>query len=205
MHELHPDDLPVKEVYKLLTGSVIPRPIAFVTTMAEDETLNAAPFSFFNAVSPDPPVLMISITRKEGKPKDSAKNILDRGELVVHISDEGIVEDLNITAATLPPEENELEHTVLHTVPSKMVEVPGIEEANIRFECRLHKHVPLQNAEGKITQDVIFAEIICIHVSEGVYDSEHNYILPDKLKPVARLAGNDYSKLGELFTLERPK
>ncbi|WP_440119097.1 flavin reductase family protein [Paenibacillus sp. QZ-Y1] len=206
MYTLDPQELTGRENYKLMSGSVVPRPIAFVTTLSEDgSVVNAAPFSFFNVVSSDPPLLSISIARKNGVMKDTARNVLARKELVVHICDESIVEDMNETAAMLEPHESELERTNLTTVPSTVVSVPGIQEALVRMECQLYQHIPIANDEGKPVSDLILVRIKQYHYSEKVYDPATGYILMDQLKPISRLAGNDYAKLGERFTVIRPE
>ncbi|MEO2203791.1 flavin reductase family protein [Paenibacillus pabuli] len=205
MYTLNPNDLTSRDNYKLMSGSVVPRPIAFVTTLSEDgSVVNAAPFSFFNVVSSDPPLLSISINRKDGVMKDTARNAITGQELVVHICDESIVNEMNETAALLEPHESELERTNLTTVSSSVVTVPGIQEALIRMECRLYQHIPISNDEGKPVTDLLLVRIVQYHFNEKVYDPAHHYILMDHLKPVSRLAGNDYAKLGERFTVVRP-
>lgn len=205
MYTLNPNDLTSRDNYKLMSGSVVPRPIAFVTTISEDgSVVNAAPFSFFNVVSSDPPLLSISINRKDGVMKDTARNVIAGQELVVHICDESIVNEMNETAALLEPHESELERTSLTKVPSSVVAVPGIQEALIRMECRLYQHIPVSNDEGKPVTDLLLVRIVQYHFNEKVYDPAHHYILMDHLKPVSRLAGNDYAKLGERFTVVRP-
>lgn len=206
MHTLDPQELTGRENYKLMSGSVVPRPIAFVTSLSDDgSVVNAAPFSFFNVVSSDPPLLSISIARKNGVMKDTARNVLARKELVVHICDESIVNDMNETAAILEPHESELERTSLTTVPSTVVSVPGIQEALVRMECQLYQHIPIANDEGEPVSDLILVRIMQYHYSEKVYDPATGYILMDQLKPISRLAGNDYAKLGERFTVIRPE
>ncbi|MEY8745281.1 flavin reductase family protein [Paenibacillus tundrae] len=205
MYRLDPQQLTAKDNYKFMSGSVVPRPIAFVTTLSQEEGIvNAAPFSFFNVVSSDPPLLSISIGRKAGEMKDTARNILSGKELVVHICDEAIVSDMNETAAMLEPHESELDRTNLTTVPSTVVAVPGIQEALIRMECTLYQHIPISNDEGEPVSDLILVRIVQYHFSENVYDPTTKYLLMDQLKPVSRLAGNDYAKLGERFTVIRP-
>lgn len=205
MYTLNPNDLTSRDNYKLMSGSVVPRPIAFVTTLSEDgSVVNAAPFSFFNVVSSDPPVLSISINRKDGVMKDTARNVIAGQELVVHICDESIVNEMNETAALLEPHESELERTNLTTVGSTVVAVPGIQEALIRMECKLYQHIPVSNDEGKPVTDLLLVRIVQYHFNEKVYDPAHHYILMDQLKPISRLAGNDYAKLGERFTVVRP-
>ncbi|KGP80513.1 MULTISPECIES: flavin reductase family protein [Paenibacillus] len=206
MFTLDPRELTGRENYKLMSGSVVPRPIAFVTTLSQDgSVINAAPFSFFNVVSSDPPLLSISIARKEGVMKDTARNVLAMQELVVHICDEAIALDMNETAAMLEPHESELERTNLTTVPSNVVSVPGIQEALVRMECTLYQHIPISNDEGKPVSDLLLVRIVQYHFSENVYDPATKYILMDQLKPISRLAGNDYAKLGERFTVVRPE
>jgi flavin reductase (DIM6/NTAB) family NADH-FMN oxidoreductase RutF len=206
MFTLDPRELTGRENYKLMSGSVVPRPIAFVTTLSQDgSVINAAPFSFFNVVSSDPPLLSISIARKEGVMKDTARNVLAMEELVVHICDEAIALDMNETAAMLEPHESELERTNLTTVPSNVVSVPGIQEALVRMECTLYQHIPISNDEGKPVSDLLLVRIVQYHFSENVYDPATKYILMDQLKPISRLAGNDYAKLGERFTVVRPE
>ncbi|MFD1990582.1 flavin reductase family protein [Paenibacillus nicotianae] len=190
--------------YKLITGSVIPRPIAFVTSQSNTGVLNLAPFSYFNIVASDPPMLSISIVRKSGEMKDTARNVIENKELVVHIVHEELTEQMNHTAASLPSDQSELELTTLHTVPSEKIKVPGLEEALIRFECVLEQHVPISNDSGEIVQDLLLVRIICYHFDEKVVDAEHFYIWADVLKPVARLAGNNYAGLAQQFTIERP-
>lgn len=205
MITLRMDELSQKEAYKILSGSIVPRPIAFITSLSKENVVNAAPFSFFNVISGHPPLIAVSIGRRQGQMKDTAQHIIDRGEFVVHVSDEAMIQDINETAATLPKEESELERTGLHQVKSSVVAVPGIKEARIRFECQLEKHLTFQNDEGEMTVDHIIGRVVCAHLDETVYDTEKGYISTDVLKPVARLAGNDYAHLGASFVLKRPE
>ncbi|WP_434751447.1 flavin reductase family protein [Paenibacillus amylolyticus] len=206
MYSLNPEELTAKDNYKLMSGSIVPRPIAFVTTLSDhDGVINAAPFSFFNVVSSDPPLLSIAVGRKNGVMKDTARNVLAHKELVVHICDENIIEDVNETAAILEPHESELERTRLTTTSSSVVTVPGIQEALIRMECKLYQHIPISNDEGVPVSDLLLVRIVHYHFSEQVYLADKGYILMDQLKPVSRLAGNDYAKLGDRFTVIRPE
>lgn len=194
-----------KQQYKFVSGSVIPRPIAWVTTLSKDgSVVNAAPFSFFSAASNELPLLTVAILRKDGVIKDTARNILDRKEAVVHIVDQTVVEDMNQTSAPLSPDESELDQTNLTLIDSLSVQVPSIVEAKIRFEGVLHQYVPIKDEHDNIVTDFFFIRVTDFFFDETVFDQEKEYILTDKLNPVARLAGNQYATLNEEFTIVRP-
>lgn len=192
-----------RDNYKLLIGSIIPRPIAFVTTLSESGVLNAAPFSYFSIVSSSPPMLSIAVQRKNGVAKDTARNAAARGELVVHIVDESIAAAVNETAANLAPEESEIALTSLTTVASEVIAVPGIREAKVRMECVLEKFVALGGTEDAPTTDLLIARVVRFIVEEEIY--EEGRINPVKLNPVSRLAGSSYAGLGKMFEIERPQ
>jgi len=192
-----PDVQTERENYKLLIGSVIPRPIAFVTSRAADGSLNAAPFSYFNVVSSDPPMISVSVQSRAGSPKDTARNAIETGEFVVHVVDETNVEQVNRTAASLPRGESELDLTELTLVESESIAVPGVNEAKVRFECRLEQVVELGGTR------LLIGRVVRFHIDESIY--ENGRINHDLLKPVSRLAGTNYAKLGEVFSMERPK
>lgn len=202
MKKLLANQLSDVQNYKLLSGSIIPRPIAFVTSQNNNGVLNAAPFSFFNIVNNAPPMISISAQRAGGKRKDTALNIEEVGEFVVHITDENNVDNVNITAAQLKPEENELDHTKFTLVDSENITVPGIKEAKVRLECKLERIVEIGSKDDGA--DLIIGEVVKYHIDEHIYfgDSKIDAL---KLEPVARLAGNDYAKLGDTFTIERPE
>ncbi|MWA51153.1 flavin reductase family protein [Listeria monocytogenes] len=198
-------DLSQKENYKFLTGSIIPRPIAFVTTLAEDgETVNAAPFSFFNVVSSDPAIVSIAVQRANGEQKDTARNAAFTKELNIHIVSESFVEEMNKTAARLAPDVSEIDKTSLHLEKVPGMKTPKISEANIVLTAKLEQIIPIKNDAGEVVSDLTLARILTYDFADEVFDSEHHYILPEKLEPVARLAGNDYTKLGDIFRIERP-
>lgn len=201
MFSINPENQTERENYKLLIGSIVPRPIAFVTSEASDGTLNGAPFSYFNIVSSNPPMISISVQRKNGQMKDTARNICEKQEFVVHIVDEDNVGKINETAATLAANESEVERAKLTPVPSEIVQTPSIKEAKVRYECILEKVVELGNDE--VSTDLIIGRIVKIHIDSSVYDD--GKIKYRTLNAVSRLAGNDYAKIGEIFTIERPK
>ncbi|MGE7120850.1 flavin reductase family protein [Peribacillus sp. NPDC046944] len=202
MISVNPKSLSERENYKFLTGSIIPRPIALITTQSETGIINAAPFSFFNIVSSNPPMLSVSVQRKKGVQKDTARNAIKSGEFIVHITDEDIVEDVNQTAAELRPEESELTLTKFTTVASDKVAVPGLKEAKVRFECKLERAIPLAGSVDDPGCDLLIGRVVCYHIDQGIY--HEGRIDQNGLKPVARLAGQTYTKLGELFELQRP-
>ena len=191
-----------RENYKLLIGTIIPRPIAFVTSIAENGTINGAPFSYFNIVSSNPPMISLGLQRREGKMKDTARNILNQKEFVVHIVDEFNVEAINKTAASLAPDQSEVEKANLRLVPSESISVPGIMEAKVRFECKLEYSLEL-GEDGNIGVDLVIGKISRFHVDEEIYESGR--INQEKLLAVSRLAGSNYAKVGEVFSIERPK
>ncbi|EAD2775658.1 flavin reductase family protein [Listeria monocytogenes] len=198
-------DLSQKENYKFLTGSIIPRPIAFVTTIAKDGvTVNAAPFSFFNVVSSDPAIVSIAVQRANGEQKDTARNAAFTKELNIHIVSESFVGEMNKTAARLAPDVSEIDKTSLHLEQVPGMKTPKISEANIVLTAKLEQIIPIKNDAGEIVSDLILARILTYDFADEVFDSENHYILPEKLEPVARLAGNDYTKLGDIFRIERP-
>lgn len=201
MKKIKAETLSDMQNYKLLSGSIIPRPIAFVTTQNLKGDINAAPFRFFNVVNHTPPMIAIAVQRTKGNRKDTSINIEQSGEFVVHITDEAIVNDVNETAAPLEYGVNELKRTSLSMIDSDLIKVPAIKEAKVRFECKLHQIVQLGNKDNG--SDLIIGEIVVYHIDEEVY-FEDSKIDANQLNPVARLAGNDYSLLGQTFTVNRP-
>lgn len=203
MISIDPQKQSERDNYKLLTGSIIPRPVAWVSTLTENGKVNAAPFSYFNIVTADPPMISVSVQRKEGIPKDTARNAMREGAFVVHIGDESSIGKLNLTAASLPPDQSEVELAGLTQLPSEAVRVPGIAEAKIRLECILERSIPLGGSEELPGTDLLIGRVVRFHVEEAVLD--HGRVLADVLQPVSRLAGNNYAKLGETFSLDRPQ
>lgn len=201
MKVLSSNQLTQQENYKLLIGSIIPRPVAVVTSESSEGALNIAPFSFFNIVSSDPAMVSISFQRKNGQEKDTARNLREKGEGVIHILDEVNVVEANQTAATLAPHESELTVANFTLVPSKSVKTPALKEAKVRFEVTVHEQIEIKKGES-VTADLFILHIENYVIDEDVY--EEGKINPHKLAPVSRLAGHDYSKLGEIFTITRP-
>ena len=201
MIKIDPNKNTERENYKLLIGTIIPRPIAFVTTLNEEGLVNGAPFSYFSIVSSNPPMISLSIQRRNGEMKDTARNILRDKEFVVHGVDVENVKEINETAASLPSSESEISLTKLTLVESDLVKVPGVIESKVRMECRLEKAIPLGD-EDHVGADLIIGRILKYHIDESVY--EDGRINPDKLEPMSRLAGINYARIGEIISMERP-
>ncbi|CAG9614811.1 hypothetical protein BACCIP111899_04044 [Bacillus rhizoplanae] len=191
-----------RENYKFLIGSIIPRPIAFVTTISKEHILNGAPFSYFNIVSSNPPMISLAIQRSEGRQKDTAKNILDSKEFVIHIVDEQNVEMVNQTAVNLPPTQSEIELANFTPIASEKVSVPGVQEAKIRMECVLERSLELGGSDSPGC-DLVIGKVVQFHIENEIY--EKGRIDPKGLGAVSRLAGHNYAKIGEIFSIERPK
>lgn len=201
MISIDPNNNSERDNYKLLIGSIIPRPIAFVTSQSQSGVLNGAPFSYFNIVSSNPPLISVSIQRKNGEMKDTARNILEGKEFVVHIVDEENVSQINETSANLPMDESEVELAKFTPVDSEKIAVPGVREAKIRMECVLEEALELGGGEKPGT-DLLIGRIVQFHIDKEVYEA--GKINPRRLAAVSRLAGHDYAKIGHIFTKKRP-
>jgi Conserved protein/domain typically associated with flavoprotein oxygenases, DIM6/NTAB family len=204
MFSFSKNDLTTKEKNKILIGTVVPRPIALVSTESEEGVVNIAPFSYFNIVTYKPAILSIAVQRTNGKQKDTARNITAGKEAVVHVVDISNVELANITAASLAPEDSELNYADFTPVKSVSVRPPGMKEAKARFETSLYDTKLIYDGDEP-TADVLFLKIEHFHLDESVYDEEKGYIDVAELGAVSRLAGNDYAEIGRMFTIDRPK
>lgn len=193
-------NIPPQERYKLLVGSVTPRPIALVTTVDADGNVNAAPYSFFNAMCNDPPALAIGVNRSlDARRKDTAANVDATGELVVNLVDEAIAEPMNICEVDFPPGVDELAKAGLTAAKSTRVRPPRIAEAPIAFECKLIAGVSL--APGKL---IIIAEALQMHIRDDLYDAKKNYVLADRMRLIGRMHGAGwYARTSDLFEMPR--
>ena len=191
------------DVYKILTGSVIPRPIGWISTISEDGVPNLAPFSFFNVVGEDPPHVMFSTVRPGNSNKDTLNNVLATKQFVVNMAVEELVEAVNTSSASLPPDVNEFDYAGVTQVPSIKVKAPRVLESPINFECELVHHYTLEDHKhGGAT--IMIGRVVMFHVDESVLLDNYK-INPEVYKPVARLAGSNYAKLGEVFSIKRPQ
>jgi len=196
-----PDLIDQKATYKLLTGAVIPRPIGWISSISKDGIPNLAPFSFFNAVGEDPPHVMFSTVRPNNSNKDTLNNVLETGQFVVNMVVENIVEQMNTTSQSVSSDVNEFELAGLTAIPSLKVKAPRVKESPINMECELVHHYTLEdNKHGGAT--ILIGRVIMFHIDESVLLDDFK-INMGTYKPVARLAGSNYSKLGEIFSIKR--
>ena len=187
---------------RVLTGVVVPRPIAFVSTISNSGNVNLSPYSFFNAVSYDPPLIIFSSSKftSDGKLKDSLSNIEQNGEFVVNIVNENIVEAMNTTAAEYPEDVNEFDVANLTQIDSDLVKPPRLSESPVNMECKLERIITLGTEAHP--QGLVIGEIIQLHIDDEIISGHR--INHEKLKPVGRLAGNMYTHTNDVFELMRP-
>ncbi|MFH1497225.1 MAG: flavin reductase family protein [Verrucomicrobiota bacterium] len=191
-----------KHAYARMVSLIIPRPIAWVSTISADGRTNLAPFSFFNGVTSNPPTLMfVPVNDRHGNKKDTVRNIEAVPEFVVHIVNGALAEKMNACAALLPYGESEFDAFDIASTPSDRVRAPRVADAPVAFECRLHSRLDV--GEGPLAGNIIVGQILCAHVRDDVLD-DAGLVDPLKLDPVARLGGESYSRLGELFAIKRP-
>lgn len=187
------DEVDAKLRYKLMTAAIIPRPVALVTTVDTDGNANAAPYSFFNGMSEDPPLVVLGLKRRDSGPKkDTARNIEETGEFVAHLVNWEMHEGMLVTAADFPEGVDEIPLAGFTTAPSVAVKPPRIAEAPIAFECR--KFVTVQ---AGIDRDIAIGEVVAMHIRDDMYDQENQYIDWQGALPIARLWGTLYAPLGE--------
>ncbi|WP_338378692.1 flavin reductase family protein [uncultured Flavobacterium sp.] len=190
-----------KLLYKLLTGTIIPRPIGWISTVDKNGINNLAPFSYFNMVSSDPPCVMFSTRRDNNKNKDTLNNVLETEEFVVNLVTHEIVEQMNATSAAVASDIDEFKLADLTPIDSVMVKPKRVKESLVHFECEKIHHYFIDN-DSNGGACVVIGKIKLIHIDDSIL-LENNYINLDKYKPVARLAGSNYGTLGEIFSIKR--
>ena len=199
---INPSELSHSDRYKLVIGAVLPRPIAWVSTMDSNGTLNVAPFSFFTAVCREPMTLLFCpgySPQKEGK-KDTLRNIEALPEFVINLVNEEVAEAMNLTSAILPHGQSEFEYAGLTAAPSETIQVPRVAEAPIAYECKLQRIVTVSDQPGG--GSVVFGEVQRIHIQDDIY--QDGYILLEAYKPIGRLGGKGYVRVTDTFEMERP-
>lgn len=182
-------------LYRLISGVVVPRPIAWVTTLSEAGVANLAPFSCFTFVSNKPPLLGINIGRKAGRRKDTGANIHALGEYVVHIGESAQMAQIHESSAEHPPEVSEIDVLGLATAPCETTRVPRLRDVPVAMECRLHRVIPF----GDTGAEFVVGEILVFHIREGLlHDGK---VDTRALDPVCRIGGPNYATLGPIVTM----
>ena len=182
---------------KILKGSVIPRPIAWISTLNSDGSINLAPFSFFNVISST--LLTVAFQKNQAEKKDTFVNLIREKEAVVHIVDESLIEAMDATSLPLERNQSEIDLIDLTLSPSSKIKTPGIKEALVRFEVKLEQSIALEDFEYQIEEaNLVILRVVAAELDDDVYDKEKGYILADKLKPVSRLGGSDYAGINIL-------
>ncbi len=199
---LKPEDLSIKDNYKLIIGSILPRPIALVSTLSDDGVLNLAPFSFFTGITSKPPTVGFApaLKGKEGDKKDTLANIESSGEFVVNVVTEDISDQMIKTASDVPPDVDEFEIAGFTAIDSEIVKPPRVKESPINLECKLFQVVYIgDGTEG--SGAFVIGEIVAYHIDDALYNDGR--IDTALLKPIGRLAGLDYTTLGRCFSMDR--
>jgi len=193
---IDPAYLDAETAYRLITGVVVPRPIAWVTSLSATGVLNLAPFSAFMFVAPKPPMLAISVGRKGNIYKDTAQNILNNEQYVVHIADSSLMNAVHESSTEHPPAVSEVEELRLSTLPGERIKVPRLAAAPIAMECRFRQCLEF----GETRSRLIVGEVLVFHIRDGLL--QNGKIETRALDPIARIAGPRYAKLGEIITLK---
>ena len=192
---VEPHMLTAQRSYRLLTGIVVPRPIAWVSSLNGQDKVNLAPFSAFTFVSPKPPMIGISVGRKGEIYKDTAKNILRNEHYVVHIADRPLLGKLHASSEELPESVSEAEHLEIEMISSDLVATPRVAAAPIAMECRLRQMIEFGDTRSRF----MVGEVVRFHIKEGLLrDGKIDSL---ELDPICRLAGPNYAELGEVLTM----
>ncbi len=200
--KIEPGALPRHEAHDFFASLIVPRPIAFVSTVNEKGQYNAAPFSAFNRLANNPPVVAIGIARRKGQKKDTVRNIEAIGDFVINLVDENLAAAMSKTSAEFPPEVDEIKEAGLTPLKSDKVKSPRIAEAPISIECKLLQTIELGNSPNRGT--IILGEVVMIHIKDEVMTG--GKIDPLKAKIVGRLGeSNIYCRTTDIFKLDRPR
>ena len=199
---LDPSKIPFQETHKLMIGSIIPRPIAFVSTQSNNGKNNVAPFSYFNGVCSKPPTIMFAPARRgwDGEEKDTLINIRDTEEFVVNIVSESFAEKMVMCSTDFGSDVDEFEISGLTPTNSQKIKPPRVGEAKISFECKLNQIVEIGDGTAG-SGFVVIGTIVLFHIDDGIYDNGR--ILTDKLEPLGRLAGNWYTRSTDTLKIYR--
>jgi flavin reductase (DIM6/NTAB) family NADH-FMN oxidoreductase RutF len=190
--------LDANAVHQLMKGCVAPRPIAWISTLSPQGVANAAPYSCFTFVATWPPLVAFSVERREGRKKDTLVNLEHTGDFVVNMVSEELAGPMNASAEDFPPEVSEIRQVGLTAQASDEVRSPRIAQCPVSMECRLVQVIEL----GLSRHSLVIGEVVVFHIRDGLYrDGEIDL---QKLRPLGRLSGNQYVRLGEALELDRP-
>lgn len=187
-------DLNPEQTYRLMSGIIVPRPIAWISSVNAHGVVNLAPFSCYTFVSNQPPMIGVNIGRKAGQRKDTGRNIMESGHFVVNIADETLLDPLHESAQEHPPEVSEADLLGLPVIPGVVVATPRLSAAPISLECRLHSVTPFGNTGAEF----FVGEVVMFHIREGLM--QDGKIDTPTLRPICRIGGPNYASLGEIIT-----
>jgi flavin reductase (DIM6/NTAB) family NADH-FMN oxidoreductase RutF len=200
---IDPAEHDYRNIYKLMVEVIVPRPIAFVSSVSPEGVRNLAPFSFFTGISANPPVVCFCpmVRSSDGMKKDTIRNIEATREFVVNIVSEEFANQMNICSTEFPPEVDEFEKSGLTPIRSDLVKPPRVKESHINMECRLLQIVTVSSKP--LGGSIVFGEVLRFHIDNDL--CENYKVDPDKLKPIARMGGATYTRTTDRFDLVRPK
>lgn len=191
-----------RHAYQWMVSTILPRPIAWVSTISKDGRTNLAPFSFFQGVTANPPTLMVvPVNKRDGSKKDTVRNIEEVPEFVVCICSSALAEKMNATASLLLHGDSEFDAFGIEAAPSITVRPPRVAQAPVSFECTLHSIVHI--GEGPLAANVIFGTIRLAHIDDAVLDAE-GHVDPAKLDAIGRMGGESYTRTRDVFSMRRP-
>jgi flavin reductase (DIM6/NTAB) family NADH-FMN oxidoreductase RutF len=192
-----------RNVYKLMIGVIVPRPIAFVSSLSPEGIPNLAPFSFFTGISANPPVICFCpmVRGSDGGRKDTIRNIEATREFVVNVVSEDFADRMNICSAEFPPEVDEFQASGLTPIPSDLVKPARVQESRVNMECRLVQIVEV--SAKPLGGSIVLGEVLRFHVADALF---HDFrIDPNQLRPIGRMGGPSYTRTTDRFDLARPK
>jgi len=203
--QLDPQQIGTEAMYKLMIGCVVPRPIAWVSSVDAAGVANLAPFSYFMAITHDPPTIAFSASPRPGPggkrgKKDTLRNVEVTREFVVNMVDDALAEQMNVTSGDYAPEIDEFTQANLVSAPSVKVKAPRVAAAPINMECRVVQIIPIGNAPSNL----VIGQIVHLHLRDDVYDPTSGRLDMHRLQPVGRLAGHLYTHVHEIFEMKRP-
>ncbi len=195
-----PGNMHPRDAYRLMLSIVVPRPIAWVSSLGADGTLNLAPFSFFTVVGGTPPTLMVSIGQRAGNPKDTLRNVQETGEFVVHTVEFALVERMNQTSGEYAYDVDEFALAGLDYIPSTDVRPPRLASASIAMEVKATQIIPVQDTH----YTMVLGHIVRYHLRDGIL-KPNGLVDPMLVRPVARLGGDEYTDVDHIFSISRPQ